>query len=181
MIFNFRSLLASTVGRLAGNKAYYDTKKRHAMESAGISQEKFNSVVTQCSQEYLEYQQLGGFLGLEGWIEERAHVATLSKQELTVRFIRASFLARDITDYEDKWAFIRAMVNSPDVSRIVDAFKATDSLSDETLLSLSREFSAQLIRENGMGEEKALSVAFSNLCISPDRLNRLGRNLGLLS
>ena len=59
--YNFKSLLAWTAGSLAGNQAYYDTKKKQAVESLSA----------QLAEEYNLYKKNGGSLELEAWVHWR--------------------------------------------------------------------------------------------------------------
>jgi hypothetical protein len=64
--YNFKSLLAWTVGSLAGNQAYYGTKIKQARDKENTS-----PLTAQLAREYCLYQESGGALGLEEWLEHR--------------------------------------------------------------------------------------------------------------
>ena len=90
--YNFTSLLAWTAGSLAGNQAYYGTKIKQARDKENTS-----PYSAQFAKEYCEYQENGGLLGIEEWLEQR-----LSPVQAQIDVCRAKFgefdqnLAREV-------------------------------------------------------------------------------------
>jgi hypothetical protein len=79
--YNLTSLLAWTAGSLAGNQAYYGTKIKQARDKENTSPHS-----AQLAKEYCSYQESGGALGLEEWLEDR-----LSPARARIDVCRAKF------------------------------------------------------------------------------------------
>ncbi len=81
-LYNFKSLLAWTAGSLAGNQAYYETKKKQAGRNT-------SSLSAKLAEEYQLYKQNGGSMELQQWLEFRAspeYFENLKKQRCEEAF-----------------------------------------------------------------------------------------------